>query len=138
ERDGAAAERDRQCRRRHVRHRDVADPDREDVPRQYRRREAIQSRDQGRDERGRSVRDRMAGGSDLMRIGLCVLIAAGLFVASPVWADQGQQIDAAEIYLGSQPCRMLSGAGSPEGSVVAAPCSTYYRTSDGMIWRKAT
>ena len=56
-----------------------------------------------------------------MRIGWGVLIAAGLFVASPVWADQGEQIDAAEIYLGSQPCRMLSGAGSPEGNVVAAP-----------------
>src|SRR5690606_28966163 len=57
---------------------------------------------------------------------------------SPVWADQGQQIDAAEIYLGSQPCRMLSGSGSPEGAVTAPVCSVYFRTSDGAIWRKAS
>ncbi|ODS54702.1 MAG: hypothetical protein ABS36_11090 [Acidobacteria bacterium SCN 69-37] len=49
-----------------------------------------------------------------------------------------QSIDIDQIYLGPQPCRILSGSGSPEGSVTASPCSMYLRTSDGQIWRKAS
>lgn len=61
-----------------------------------------------------------------------------LFVLIASTAAAQEQLDVSEIHLGSQPCRMLSGSGSPEGAVTAPVCSVYYRTSDGAIWRKAS
>lgn len=68
---------------------------------------------------------------------LCLLI--GLLLASVVPASAQVSLDASEIYLGSTPCRILSGSGSPESSVTAPVCSVYLRTdSTGGIYEKTS
>lgn len=51
---------------------------------------------------------------------------------------QASQVDATEIYLRSQPCRILAGSGSPEDAVTAGVCSVYLRTDDGGLYVKTS
>ena len=46
-----------------------------------------------------------------------------------------QNLDASKIYLGTTPCVLLAGAGSPEGSVTAS-CGTYWDTTNKTVYEK--
>lgn len=63
-------------------------------------------------------------------------LLAVMLWAAPVVAQE--ELTISKIYLGTQPCQMLSGSGSPESVVTAKVCSTYYRTDTGGVYAKTS
>lgn len=62
-----------------------------------------------------------------------------LVVVIVLWAAGAaaqQEVDAVKVYLGTTPCMLATGSGSPEGAVTAVTCSTYWRTDTGDIYAK--
>ena len=70
----------------------------------------------------------------MKRVAWSLIILLGL--AGGASAQQLPDIDARSIYIGTAACRVRSGAGSPESSVVGKVCDVYINTSTGEIYRK--
>ena len=57
---------------------------------------------------------------------LGVVVAVWLVLAAPAWAQE--ELDVSKIRLGSAPCTLQVGSGSPEGAVTGRVCDAYLRT----------
>jgi hypothetical protein len=57
-------------------------------------------------------------------------------MARPVQAQE--EVNALRVYLGTAPCKLQTGAGNPEGSVVGNVCDFYIRSDTGQIYLKSS
>jgi len=67
-----------------------------------------------------------------------IVLAALLVIASSLTAAGQESLDVNRLYLGSAPCALRAGSGTPEGAVTGTVCDTYWRTDTGTIYTKTS